>query len=71
VKKLADVGGVTEDLSAISGKVNQQKAKLIDLEANVTLQEKSNGKLSEDLKKMSETLTENKTSMEQKLEKLE
>ena len=27
--------------------------------------------LSEDLKKMSETLTENKTSMEQKLEKLE
>ena len=122
MKKLADVGGVgvTEDLSAISGKVgmnfsffvhffnifagwarrwfwlrcqvNQQKAKLIDLEANVTLQEKSNGKvnipeayfvktelkwkvlklqLSEDLKKMSETLTENKTSMEQKLEKLE
>ena len=25
--------------------VNQQKAKLIDLEANVTLQEKSNGKV--------------------------
>merc|ERR1712192_171143 len=70
VKKLADMGGVTEDLSVISNEVNQQKAKLIDLEANVTLQERSNGKLSEDFKKMSETLTENKTSIEQKLEKL-
>ena len=67
VKKLADMGGVTEDLSVISSKVeavfcvqrikdcatsltvgwqvNQQKAKLIDLEANVTLQERSNGKV--------------------------
>merc|ERR1719234_1670851 len=71
VKKLAVIGGVTEDLSVISNKVNQQKAKLIDLEANVTLQERSNGKLSEDFKKISETLTENKTSIEQKLEKLE
>merc|ERR1712192_187689 len=71
VKKLADMGGVTEDLSVISNKVNQQKAKLIDIEANVTLQERSNGKLSEDFKKMSETLTENKTNIEQKLEKLE
>ena len=74
--------------------MNQQKAKLIDLEANVNLQERSNGKvgclhilllnigilllifdnyfqLSEDFKKMSETLTENKTSIDQKLEKLE
>ena len=82
--------------------MNQQKAKLIDLEANVSLQERSNGKvdlspsqhpilkplflskaasslftidkyfqLSEDFKKMSETLTENKASMDQKLEKLE
>merc|ERR1712226_980219 len=71
VKKLADMGGVTEDLSVISSKVNQQKAKLIDMEANVTLQERSTGKLSEDLKKMSETLTENKASMDQKLEKME
>merc|ERR1719341_2655897 len=71
VKKLADMGGVTEDLGVISSKVNQQKAKLIDLEANVTLQERSNGKLSEDFKKMSETLTENKASVDQKLEKLE
>merc|ERR1719220_2029900 len=71
VKKLADMGGVTEDLGVISSKVNQQKAKLIDLEANVALQERSNGKLSEDFKKMSETLTENKASVDQKLEKLE
>ena len=112
MKKLADMGGVTEDISVISSKVrlqcffvaqiikdlvgwqvNQQKAKLIDLEANVTLQERSNGKvisyyskhvsanaifkndkyfqLSEDLKKMSETLTESKANVDQKLEKLE
>merc|ERR550532_868125 len=71
VKKLADMGGVTEDLGVISSKVNENKAKLIDLEANVSLQERSNGKLSEDFKKMSETLTENKASMDQKLEKLE
>ena len=62
VKKLADMGGVTEDISVISSKVsevflcsnnqhcvgrqvNQQKAKLIDLEANVSLQERSNGKV--------------------------
>merc|ERR1712130_1096192 len=63
VKKLADMGGVTEDISVISSKVNQLKAKLIDLEANVTLQERSNGKLSEDLKKMSETLTESKANL--------
>ena len=31
--------------AGVARQVNQQKAKLIDLEANVTLQERSNGKV--------------------------
>jgi chromosome segregation ATPase len=46
VARLADMTGLTEDLSVISSKVNQQKAKLIDIEANVTLQERSTCKVS-------------------------
>lgn len=45
VAKLVDMKAVTEDLSVISGKVNQQKAKLIDIEANVTSQEKTTTKV--------------------------
>ena len=43
--RLTDMSGLTEDLSVLSSKVNQQKAKLIDIEANVTLQERSSAKV--------------------------
>lgn len=45
VSRLTDMSGLTEDLSVMSSKVNQQKAKLIDIEANVTLQERSSAKV--------------------------
>jgi len=69
--KVTDVAGVSEDLTVISSKVNQQKAKLIDLEANVTLQERSNTKLSEDLKKLGGTVTGNLAKVEERLDRME
>ena len=42
----AEVASLTEDLSVSSSLVNQQKAKLIDIESNVTLQERSTCKVS-------------------------
>ena len=42
----AEVPSLTEDLSVSSSLVNQPKAKLIDIESNVTLQERSTCKVS-------------------------
>jgi len=71
VSRLTDMSGLTEDLSVMASKVNQQKAKLIDIEANVTLQERSSAKLSEDVKKIGSSQTENIIKVEEKLEKME
>jgi len=69
--KVSDVSGMVEDVSTISGKVNQQKAKLIDIEANVALQERSNTKLSEDVRKIGTDFTGNLSKMEERLDSMD
>jgi len=69
--KVSDVSGMVEDVSTISGKVNQQKAKLIDIEANVALQERSNTKLSEDVRKIGTDFTGNLSKMEERMDTID
>merc|ERR1719431_1710103 len=58
-----------EEVKMISSKVNQQKAKLIDIEASVTLQERSTSKLSEDVKKINGSVLSGVTKVEEKMDK--
>ena len=48
---ISDFNNFYNEVQALSSKVNQHKAKMIDLEANITMQERINTKLSEDMKK--------------------
>ena len=50
---ISDFNNFYNDVQALSSKVNQHKAKMIDLEANITMQDRITAKLSEDMKKCS------------------
>jgi len=49
---MSDLSSLPDEIQMLSSKVNQQKAKLIDMEANITMQERATVKLSDDIKKM-------------------
>jgi len=49
---MSDLSSLPDEIQMLSSKVNQQKAKLIDMEANITMQERATVKLSDDVKKM-------------------
>ena len=53
LENINDFNNFYNDVQALSSKVNQQKAKMIDLEANITMQDRITSKLSDDLKKAS------------------
>merc|ERR1711970_288505 len=60
-----DLSSLPDEVQMLSSKVNQQKAKLIDMEANITMQERSTTKLSDDVKKINGTLSGNMNKIEQ------
>eukprot|EP00092_Neocalanus_flemingeri_P022775 GFUD01024695.1.p1 GENE.GFUD01024695.1~~GFUD01024695.1.p1 ORF type:complete len:3073 (+),score=1009.79 GFUD01024695.1:162-9221(+) len=63
---LTDVSGLPDEIQMLSSKVHQQKAKLIDMEANITMQERSTNKLSDDVKKINGSFNK----MEEKVDKM-
>ena len=50
---ISDLSNFANEVQALSSKVNQQKAKMIDLEANLTMQERITSKISDDVKRAS------------------
>merc|ERR1711892_1631281 len=65
-----DMSSLPDEVQMLSSKVNQQKAKLIDMEANITMQERSTTKLSDDVKKLNGSVSGSITKLEDKCEKL-
>merc|ERR1712128_359945 len=65
-----DMSSLPNEVQMLSSKVNQQKAKLIDVEANITMQERSTTKLSDDVKKLNGSVSGSITKLEDKCEKL-
>merc|ERR1712025_447919 len=65
-----DLSNLPDEVQMLSSKVNQQKAKLIDMEANITMQERSTTKLSDDLKKLNGSVSGSFNKLEDKFEKL-
>ena len=57
LENINDFNNFYSEVQALSSKVNQQKAKMIDLEANVTMQERVTSKMSDDLKKFNLGMT--------------
>jgi len=65
-----DLSSLPDEVQMLSSKVNQQKAKLIDMEANITMQERSTTKLSDDVKKLNGSVSGSINKLEDKFEKL-
>merc|ERR1711972_1246442 len=59
-----------DEVQILSSKLNQQKAKLIDMEANITMQERSTSKLSDDLKKLNGSVSGSINKLEDRFDKL-
>ena len=57
LENINDFNNFYSEVQALSSKVNQQKAKMIDLEANVTMQERVTSKMSDDFKKFNLGMT--------------
>jgi len=65
-----DLSSLPDEVQMLSSKVSQQKAKLIDMEANITMQERSTTKLSDDVKKLNVSVSGSINKLEDKFEKL-
>merc|ERR1711970_1621417 len=65
-----DLSSLPDEVQMLSSKVNQQKAKLIDMEANITMQERSTTKLSDDVKKLNGSVSGSINKLEDKFDKL-
>merc|ERR1712106_208861 len=66
-----DMSSLPDEVQMLSSKVNQQKAKLIDMEANITMQERSTTKLSDDVKKLNGSVSGSITKLADKRNNLE
>merc|ERR1719206_994302 len=65
-----DLSSLPDEVQMLSSKVSQQKAKLIDMEANITMQERSTTKLSDDVKKINVSVSGSINKLDDKFEKL-
>merc|ERR1711892_998106 len=66
-----DMSSLPDEVQMLSSKVNQQKAKLIDMEANITMQERSTTKLSDDVKKLNGSMSGGMNKLADKRNNLE
>merc|ERR1711915_178923 len=64
-----DLSGLPDEVQMLSSKVSHQKAKIIDMEANITMHERSTTKLSDEVKKLNSQLSNSINKLEDKLDK--
>merc|ERR1719357_1306273 len=64
-----DLSGLPDEVQMLSSKVSHQKAKIIDMEANITMHERSTTKLSDEVKKLNTQLSNSINKLEDKLDK--